>query len=552
MNDMPSQDALSIASAAVEAARDYLRHAQRQCHDAVAVDGRVDPARVEAAQRQVHGFAWAATAVEGLSQLAAWAQRLAAGGRLGAGEALVLQVGLGEYLAQLLGGLPMGQNEIVRPSDLLAENAADTLRQHPAVRQCLREGNTANARAGLCRLLVDGWRPDDSLGDETLDMVRDQFRQFSDERIAPHAHAWHLADELIPDAVVASMAELGVFGVCIDEAHGGLGLGKLAMCVVSEELSRGWIAAGSLGTRSEIAGELIGANGTPEQKARWLPAIAAGTVLPTAVFTEPDTGSDLASVKTRARRTESGQWSVTGSKTWITHAARSDLMTVLARTDADKPGYGGLSMLLAAKTRGTPEQDFPDSGLSGSEIGVLGYRGMKEYVLSFDGFAVDADGLLGGVEGAGFRQLMATFEGARIQTAARAVGVARNALDLAVKYATERRQFGKPLAAFPRVSDKLALMAVETVIAREMTYFSARTKDAGDRCDIEAGMAKLLAARVAWSNADAGVQIHGGNGYALEYEISRVLCDARILNIFEGAAEIQANVVGRGLLARQI
>ena len=552
MNDMPSQDALSIVGAAVEAARDYLRHVQRQCQDAVAKGGRVDPARVEAAQRQVHGFAWVATAVEGLSQLAAWAQRLAADGRLGAGEALVLQVGQGEYLAQLLGGLPMGQNEIIRPSDLLAEDAADALHQHPAVRRCLRDGNTASARAGLGRLLADGWRPDDSLGDETLDMVRDQFRQFTDERIAPHAHAWHLADVLIPDDVIASMAELGVFGICINEAHGGLGLGKLAMCVVSEELSRGWIAAGSLGTRSEIAGELIGANGTPAQKARWLPAIAAGTVLPTAVFTEPDTGSDLASVKTRARRGADGQWQVTGSKTWITHAARSDLMTVLARTDADKAGYGGLSMLLAAKTRGTPGQDFPDAGLSGSEIGVLGYRGMKEYVLSFDDFAVDADGLLGGAEGAGFRQLMATFEGARIQTAARAVGVARNALDLAAKYATERRQFGKPLAAFPRVSDKLALMAVETVIAREITYFAARAKDAGDRCDIEAGMAKLLAARVAWSNADAAVQVHGGNGYALEYEISRVLCDARILNIFEGAAEIQANVVGRGLLARQL
>jgi len=552
MNDMPMQDMISMAGAAVEVARSYMRHVQRVCHDAVAVGGLVDPARVEAAQRQVHGLAWVATSVEGLAQLSAWAQRLAASGRLGAGEGLVLQVGMGEYLAQVVGGLPMSQNEMVRPSDLQAEDAAEQLRQDPAVRCYLREGNTPSARSELGRLLADGWRPDDTLGDETLDMIRDQFRQFTDKRIAPYAHAWHLADDLIPDAVVAAMAELGVFGVCIGEDHGGLGLGKLAMCVVSEELSRGWIAAGSLGTRSEIAGELIGANGTPEQKARWLPAIASGNVLPTAVFTEPDTGSDLASVKTRARRAEDGSWRVTGSKTWITHGARSDLMTVLARTDADKPGYGGLSMLLAAKTRGTPGQDFPDAGLSGSEIGVLGYRGMKEYVLSFDGFAVETDGLLGGAEGAGFRQLMATFEGARIQTAARAVGVARSALDLAVKYATERRQFNKPLAAFPRVADKLALMAVETVIARELTYFSARTKDAGDRCDIEAGMAKLLAARVAWSNADAGVQIHGGNGYALEYEISRVLCDARILNIFEGAAEIQANVVGRGLLSRQI
>ena len=549
MNDVPFADTLRQADAATEAARDYLRQARRACLAAVARKGRVDPALVEAGQRRVHAFAWIATEVEGLAQLAAWAHRLAAAGRLGAGEELLLRIGFGEYLAQLLGGLPMGQNEIVRPSDLDVSDAATALGRVAAVRAFVDGGNTVAARLQLARSQADGWRPDDSLGDETLDLVREQFRRFSDERIAPEAHAWHLADMLIPDAVVDEMAALGVFGVCIDPEHGGLGLGKLAMCVVSEELSRGWIAAGSLGTRSEIAGELIGANGTAAQKARWLPGIASGAVLPTAVFTEPDTGSDLASVRTRAERADGG-WRLTGSKTWITHAARSDLMTVLARSEA-APGHHGLSMFLAAKARGRPGQDFPDPGLAGSEIAVLGYRGMKEYVLSFDGFAVAADGLLGGETGAGFRQLMRTFEGARIQTAARAVGVARNALDLALRYAIERRQFGKPLVAFPRVSDKLAMMLVETVIARELTYFAARTKDAGDRCDIEAGMAKLLAARVAWSNADAAVQIHGGNGYALEYEISRVLCDARILNIFEGAAEIQANVIGRGLLARQ-
>ena len=552
MNDMTRQDSIGAAAEAVGAARAYVREVRRIGLGTVAPEGLVDPALVEARQRQVHGFAWVATAAEGLAQLAAWATRLAAAARLGAGEDLLLRIGFGEYLAQMLGGLPMSQNELVRPADLGAEDAADALRQNAAVRWFGREGNTPGNRAALAELLADGWRPDEGLGDEMLDMVRDQFRQFSDDRIAPHANGWHLADALIPGEVVAAMAELGVFGVCIDPEHGGLGLGKLAMCVVSEELSRGWIAAGSLGTRSEIAGELIGANGTPEQKRRWLPGIASGAILPTAVFTEPDTGSDLAAVRTRARREADGTWRITGSKTWITHASRSDLMTVLARTDAETPGYAGLSMLLAGKARGTADSDFPDAGLSGSEIGVLGYRGMKEYVLSFDGFAVDADGLLGGAEGAGFRQLMATFEGARIQTAARAVGVARNALDLALRYAAERKQFGKALLRFPRVSDKLALMAVETVIAREITYFAARTKDAGDRCDIEAGMAKLLAARVAWSNADGGVQIHGGNGYAQEYEISRVLCDARILNIFEGAAEIQANVVGRGLLARQI
>ncbi len=532
------------AEAACDAARAYLRHVQRATFQAVEQDGRVDPALIEAHQRRVHGFAWTATLVEGLAQLTSWA------GRLGGGEDLLLRIGFGEYLAQLVGGLPMGQNEIVRPQDLETAQAASALAGTPAVAWFLEHGNNQATRLALADRLAEGWRPDDSLGDETLDQVRTQFRRFADERIAPGAHAWHLADALIPDAIVDEMAELGVFGVCIDPEYGGLGLGKLAMCVVSEELSRGWIAAGSLGTRSEIAGELIGANGTPEQKARWLPGIAAGRVLPTAVFTEPDTGSDLASVGTRAERAADG-WRITGSKTWITHAARSDLMTVLARSAA-VPGHNGLSMFLAAKTRGTQDAPFPDAGLAGSEIAVLGYRGMREYVLSFDGFAVTADGLLGGETGAGFRQLMRTFEGARIQTAARAVGVARNALDLALGYALERRQFGKRLLAFPRVSDKLAMMLVETIIARELTYFAARAKDAGDRCDIEAGMAKLLAARVAWSNADAAVQIHGGNGYALEYEISRVLCDARILNIFEGAAEIQANVIGRGLLSRQL
>lgn len=542
---------LDLADAALLAARGYLTSARQAVLTMVSRNGKPDTGLIERRQRAVHGFAWAATVVEGLAQTLGWARRLQARGRLGAGETAILQIAFGEYLAQLLGGLPMSQNEIVRPADLGAEAPARTLANHPAVIALIEAGLDPDIRAGLAERLAAGWQADERLDDETLDLVREQFRRFADERVAPGAHAWHLADELIPDHIVEEMGAMGVFGVCISQAYGGLGLGKLAMCVVSEELSRGWIAAGSLGTRSEIAGELIGANGTEAQKARWLPAIASGAVLPTAVFTEPDVGSDLASLKTRARRAEDGGWRITGSKTWITHASRSDLMTILARSNPDDGGHGGLSLFLAAKTRGRPDEPFPDAGLTGGEIAVLGYRGMKEYVLSFEDFAVEPDGLLGGAEGAGFRQLMATFEGARIQTAARAIGVARRAFELALAYALERRQFGKALASFPRTADKLAMMAVEIVVARELTYFAARAKDAGDRCDIEAGMAKLLAARVAWSNADNGVQIHGGNGYALEYEISRILCDARILNIFEGAAEIQANVVGRGLLARQ-
>ena len=543
---------LSTTRAALDAAGIYLKAVQAVTVAALSVDGKIDAGVAEREQRRLHGLAWTATVIEALTQFARWGADLADRNALGAGETLMLHIGFGEYLAQILGGVPMSQNEFVRPSDLGSGDAAFALAGAPAVRSLIEGGNTVENRAALAQLLASGWTPSEALGDETLDMIRDQFRRFADERVASHAHGWHLADVLIPDEIVGEMADLGVFGVCIAPEHGGLGLGKLAMCVVSEELSRGWIAAGSLGTRSEIAGELIGANGTPEQKARWLPEIASGRVLPTAVFTEPDTGSDLASLKTVATHADGGGWRINGAKTWITHASRSDLMTVLARSKPEEPGHNGLSMFLATKTRGVEGDAFPDAGLSGSEIQVLGYRGMKEYVLAFDDFAVAEDGLLGGAEGAGFRQLMRTFEGARIQTAARAVGVARKALDLGLDYALQRRQFGKALIHFPRVSDKLALMAVETVIARELTYFAARTKDAGDRCDIEAGMAKLLAARVAWSNADAAVQIHGGNGYAMEYEISRVLCDARILNIFEGAAEIQANVIGRGLLSRQV
>ncbi|MEM6679896.1 MAG: acyl-CoA dehydrogenase family protein, partial [Pseudomonadota bacterium] len=193
-------------------------------------------------------------------------------------------------------------------------------------------------------------------------------------------------------------------------------------------------------------------------------------------------------------------------------------------------------------------EPFPDATLAGGEIEVLGYRGMKEYTLALDGHRVAGDALLGGVEGQGFKQLMQTFESARIQTAARAVGVAQNALDVGLRYAQEREAFGQPILGFGRVGAKLAVMAAEIMVARQLTYFSAREKDADRRCDLEAGMAKLLAARVAWAAADNALQIHGGNGFALEYPVSRILCDARILNIFEGAAEIQAQVIARRLL----
>jgi len=411
-------------------------------------------------------------------------------------------------------------------------------------------GNTPEARASLARMIAErqGSATFGATGlDEDLEMIRDQFRRWTDDRVVPHAHQWHLQDALIPIEIVEELAGLGVFGLTIPEDLGGLGLSKAAMVVVSEELSRGYIGVGSLGTRSEIAAELILGGGTAAQKEHWLPKLASGEILPTAVFTEPNTGSDLGALRTRAVR-EGDVWKVTGNKTWITHAARAHVMTLLARTDPDSDDYRGLSMFIAEKTPGTADDPFPTPGMTGGEIEVLGYRGMKEYELGFDGFEVGDENLLGGSTGQGFKQLMQTFESARIQTAARAIGVAQNALELGLKYALDRRQFGKALIEFPRVADKLAMMAVEIMIARQLTYHSAWEKDHGHRCDLEAGMAKLLGARVAWACADNALQIHGGNGFALEYPISRVLCDARILNIFEGAAEIQAQVIARRLL----
>ncbi|RIK87624.1 MAG: acyl-CoA dehydrogenase [Hyphomicrobiales bacterium] len=547
---VPTETLLDHVDAAVHAARGFAAAARDAVRkDVTGPDGRVDNEAANRRQRRMHGLAWIATYAETLAQTARWARELAAAGRFGECERDVVMIGFGEYLASLADGIAMSQNEYARPRELGIAGAAAALTATPEVAWFLDNGNTAERRRALIDRLSSGARIADTLGDDDLDMVREQFRRFAQDKVAPYAHQWHLDNALVPIEIVDQMAELGVFGICVDPDYGGLGMGKLAMCVVTEELSRAWIAAGSLGTRAEIACELIAIAGTDEQKARWLPAIASGEVLATAVFTEPDTGSDLASLRTRATRQDDGSWRIDGNKTWITHAARSDVMTLLARTDPARPGHDGLSMFIAPKPRGSEDDPFPAEGMSGGEIGVLGYRGMREYELSFAGFRVGEDGLLGNVEGQGFKQLMQTFEGARIQTAARAIGVAWNAYDLGLQYAGERRQFGTALWSFPRVADKLALMAVETAMARELTYFAAREKDQGRRCDVEAGMAKLLAARVAWSNADTALQIHGGNGYALEYQISRVLCDARILNIFEGAAEIQAHVIARGLLA---
>jgi (2S)-methylsuccinyl-CoA dehydrogenase len=537
-------DLVELSREAVASLDALLADAVAKVRERVVVEGHPVSRLFDREQRATHGLAWLATYVEAVRQIAAYAERMVSGGTFGELEEHLVRIGLGEYLAQIAGGIPMSQGELVRPSDLGLTAAQVAARINPVVEGLIGSGNTAERRARLIELILASHNA--TIGmcglDETLESIREEMRRFSDTEVIGHAQTWHRTNSYIPMEIIAQMSELGVFGLTIPEAFGGMGLGKESMCVVSEELARGYIGVGSLGTRSEIAAELILGSGTTEQKEKWLPKLASGEVLPTAVFTEPNTGSDLASIKTRAVR-EGDVYKIYGNKTWITHPVRADLMTLLVRTNPKETGHRGLSMLLAEKPRGTDENPFPMKGMTGTEIEVLGYRGMKEYEIAFDGFVVKAENLLGGIEGLGFKQLMQTFESARIQT-----GVAQSAMEQALDYAQSRVQFGNPIVAFPRVADKIVMMAVEIMIARQLTYFAAREKDSGRRCDLEAGMAKLLAARVAWANADNAVQIHGGNGFALEFPVSRILCDARILNIFEGAAEIQAQVIARRLL----
>ena len=545
-------DLLALGAAALSPVEGVLDIARLRVAALVTVDGQISGPAIEENQTAAHGLAWLATYVESLRQMQAWAARLSEQGKFGEVEQLIHQIAFGEYLSQITGGIQMNQAEILRPQDMgLSPEDMRGLLSTPAVMILTQSGNTQAARLRLVALMQER-RAEITVGnaglDDELEMIREQFRRYAVDRVIPHAHEWHLKDELIPMAVIEELAEMGVFGLTIPEEYGGFGLSKASMCVVSEELSRGYIGVGSLGTRSEIAAELILAGGTQAQKEKWLPGLASGEILPTAVFTEPNTGSDLGALRTRAVKDANGDWIIKGNKTWITHASRTHVMTVLARTIPDTTDYRGLSMFLAEKTPGDDANPFPDEGISGGEIEVLGYRGMKEYTVNFDDFKVKGENLLGSEEGQGFKQLMQTFESARIQTAARAIGVAQSALDEGMQYAEDRKQFGKSLIDFPRVASKLAMMAVEIMIARQLTYFSAWQKDHDRRCDLEAGMAKLLGARVAWACADNALQIHGGNGFALEYKISRILCDARILNIFEGAAEIQAQVIARRLL----
>ena len=546
---IPVEERLQQTEHAISAVDRLVRGYLETLAAAVVRDHAVHAPSLEQHQFAAHGYAWAATYLEALKQLADWSGRLLEQDAFTELDQVIFKVGTGGYLQQLLHGIAMSQDEVFRPEDIPSPSILPEIMTDDSVSELLRDGNTIENRVRIAELLADGEQSGEPALDTTLTLVREQFRRFAEEEISERAGEWHRQDSLIPSGLIRQLADMGVFAVCIPEQYGGHASGKLAMCIITEELSRGYLGVGSLATRSEIAAELILKAGTEEQKRRYLPGIASGAILPAVLVTEPDAGSDLAGLKTRAVKA-GGRYELTGNKTWSTHAARANLMVLLARTDPAHKGYRGLSMFLVDKPAGTDAEPFPLQGMSGSEIPVLGYRGMKEYEISFDGCRTDPDALLGGVEGQGFRQLMASFEAGRLQTAARAVGVAQNALDLALDYARQRIQFGKPVLAFPRVAGKIGWMAAEIMLLRQLVYFAARRADTGRRCDVEAGMAKMLSARVAWSCADNALQVHGGNGYATEFAVSRVLCDARVLSIFEGSAEIQANVIARGLLNR--
>ncbi len=380
---------------------------------------------------------------------------------------------------------------------------------------------------------------------ELHEELRRSVRDFVAKEVLPVADVLDREEKDIPDEIIKKMAALGYFGLVFPAEAGGVGLDYLALVIVSEELSRGWLSVGSVLTRNLITGILIQSHGTEEQKRRYLPGIVSGEILTAAAFTEPDAGSDTAGMRARARR-DGDRYLITGAKTWCTFANRAHLLTVLARTDPDPAKrHKGLSLFLIEKE---PSDGFDPPRIAGEPIPTVGYHGMHCFTLGFQDCPVPAENLIGGPENRGFYQLMAAYESARIQTAARAVGVAQGALDLALKYAKERHQFGQPIGTFQAIRHKLADMATEVQAARQLTYYAAAMKDTSRRCDVEAGMAKLFAADMVERVASESLQIHGGYGYSKEYSIQRYWRDARLFRIFEGTSEIQREVIGKRLV----
>jgi alkylation response protein AidB-like acyl-CoA dehydrogenase len=392
---------------------------------------------------------------------------------------------------------------------------------------------------------------------ETTDEQRaitEMVRQFADEQIIPNA-AHYDNEDLFPEPIVEQMKELGLFGVTIPEEYGGMGLDLTTYAMIVEQLSRGWISISGIVNTHFIGSYLLMKFGTDEQKDKYLSRMATGEIRAAFSLSEPELGSDVQAIKTRATKTGDGDYEINGQKMWVTNGLLSTLVFTLVKTaPAADPPYKGMTCFVCEKESGASENTGPYRGLNvPPKIKKLGYKGVESTELVFDGYRTPADSILGGEDaglGKGFVQMMDALELGRVNVAARGVGIAQRALELALRYSQQRKTFGKPIAEHQAIQFKLADMATQVEAARLLTYRAARLKDAGERSDIEAGMAKLFASEAGRFCVEEAFRIHGGYGYSKEYEIERLYRDAPLLLIGEGTSEIQRMVIGRKLLQR--
>jgi alkylation response protein AidB-like acyl-CoA dehydrogenase len=384
--------------------------------------------------------------------------------------------------------------------------------------------------------------------------ICEMVHQFADEQIIPNAEHYDHEDEF-PEPIVEQMKELGLFGVTISEEYGGMGLDLTTYAMIVEELSRGWISISGIVNTHFIGSYLLMKFGSEEQKQNYLPRMATGEIRAAFSLSEPEVGSDVQAIKTSAKKTDDGDYEINGQKMWVTNGLRSTLVFTLVKTDPDaQPKYKGMTCFICEKEPGVAENTGDYAGLTvPPQIKKMGYKGVESTELVFDGYRTPADSILGGEEaglGKGFVQMMDALEVGRVNVAARGVGIAQRALELALKYSQERRTFGKAIAHHQAIQFKLADMATQVDAARLLTARAARLKDAGERSDLEAGMAKLFASEAGRFCVEECLRIHGGYGYSKEYEIERLYRDAPMLLIGEGTSEIQRMVIGRKLLQR--
>lgn len=511
-------------------------------------------------EHQVHAerLAYLATEVEAACASLEYARAAGASGGDDTGHHAGLALGFAAEVAQRAAA----QADTHLEDFGFAASMLDETLGQPDVKAAIRNGAHERRFRDLGRsILAAGGVNNAWLESEIAAMTRDSVRQFAQSEVAPIAERVHRNDELIPEEIISHMAELGYFGMSVPEEYGGGGMGNLAMIVTTEELSAASLGvAGSLITRPEILTKALLSGGTAEQKRTWLPRIAAGQLMVAISVTEPDTGSDVASVQCRAEAsTVDGRrgYVLNGAKAWCTFAGRADVIALLARTDPDpKSGARGLSLFIVEKDAfpgHTFEMQQPTGGrLHGEAIPTLGYRGMHSYVLTLDDYFVPADNLVGGEAGLnrGFYLQMAGFAAGRLQTGGRATGLAQAALEASAAYANERKQFKRPLGEFQLTQYKLGRMAAEVAAARQLTYAAAPAMDKDEGATLTAAMAKLLACDVAVSTTQEGQLIHGGWGYGEEYPISRYVVDALVLPIFEGVKPVlELKVIARTLLA---